>query len=107
MSLTTDLDAAYVDCGEAWALADGTAFTGIFRLLRSEEGQMPGLQRQVKRGELRWRTSELATAPALDELFVRSAGGGTWQMVGEPEDDGFGEMIAQVRRVARPRLGVQ
>ena len=104
--LESDLQAAYDDCGETWETAAGAEFAGIFRLLRSDEVDVPGATRQAVHGELRWMASDMASVEP-DTLLYRQGDGKTWQVIGDPEDDNLGEVIARVRRLKRSRLGVQ
>jgi hypothetical protein len=104
--ISSDLQAAYDEAGETWLMPDGTPFTGIFRLLRSDEMDLAGVNRQALYGELRWQSAGQETVTP-DALLTRSVDERVWQVIGEPEDDGFGEIIAKVRRTKRSRLGAQ
>jgi hypothetical protein len=107
--LETDLDNAYDDTdgiGETWYTdgGDGASFTAIFTEFGSDEEMMASHQRNLITGELRWPSADMATVDD-DELLYRNREGTTWRVMGAPQDDGFGEIIAQIQRVKRTRHG--
>jgi len=89
--------------------AGATTFKAQFTLLRTEAGDAyPVGDNTLWRAEIRWQQADYSGAKPMDR-FLRVSNDEIWIIPEgmEPEVDDFGEVIAQMTRVKRTRIGVR
>ena len=100
--LDTDLANAYAENDETFEREDTTTFNGWFTLDAADMTDELTDRATNHTAEVRVVDS---VSLADEEYITRSADGTKWIVMGKPEADGFGEVIAQLQRVTRDRVG--
>lgn len=101
--LNADLDAAYAENDEGFTHEDATTFNAWFTLLAADDTIELTDKATNHTAELRYRPASITLEN--EDIITRDADSTTWMVEGKPEADGYGENIAQLRRVTRDRVG--